>query len=104
MATVTESKVVHDCFADSLPRRYNGMALPTVRSGFDKMPLHNMCRLHGCSAKQCLEVKRTCKVPYVQDAPEEMCPVSRPNGSFTCMDKVSIWTNNPMSLGFGIAW
>lgn len=104
MATVTESKEVLDCFADSLPRRYNGMALPTVRSGFDKMPLHNMCRLHGCSAKQCLEVKRTCKVPYVQDAPEEMCPVSRPNGSFTCMDKVSIWTNNPMSLGFGIAW
>jgi len=104
MATVVESKQVIDCFADRLPRRYNALALPAIRSGFDKMPLHNECRLHSCNAKQCLEVVRTCNVPYVHVAPEQMCNVHRPNGSFTCVDKVSIMSNNPMSLGFGIAW
>lgn len=104
MTTVTETKNVIDCFADNLPRRYNGMALPAVRSGFEKMPLHNLCRLHKCTAKQCLTVKNTCKIPYVHESPEELCPIHRPNGTFECIDKVSIWSNNPMSMGFGAAW
>jgi hypothetical protein len=104
MPTVQKTKQVVDCFADRLPRRYNSLALPKMRSGFDKMPLHNECRLHSCTAKQCLEVSYTCKVPYVHEAPEVQCNLQRPNGTFTCVDKVSISTNNPMSLYFGIAW
>lgn len=104
MATVTETKEVIDCFADRLPRRYNALALPKMRYGFDKMPLHNQCRLHSCTAKQCLEVRKSCKVPFVHEAPEVMCNVYRSPGSFTCVEKVTIWTNNPMSLYFGIAW
>lgn len=104
MPTVIQSKEVIDCFADRLPSRYNSLALPQMRTGFEKMPLHNQCRLHSCSAKQCLEVRRTCGVPYVHVAPEEMCNVHRPNGSFVCVEKIGIMSNNPMSLGFGIAW
>lgn len=104
MASVIESKRVVDCFDDKLPRRYNALALPKMRSGFDTMPLHNQCRLHGCKVTQCLEVKTKCKVPFVHQSPEIMCNVYRPNGSFSCVDKVGISTNNPVSLGFGIAW
>lgn len=104
MSTVTESKQVVDCFDDRLPRRYNALALPQLRSGFDKMPLNNECRLHGCNPNQCLEVKRACKVPFVHQAPEVMCNIYRPNGTFSCVEKIGMWSNNPMSLGFGIAW
>jgi len=104
MRTVKDTKSVVDCFADKLPRRYNALALPKMRSGFDKMPLDNQCRLHQCKANQCLEIKRTCKVPFVHEFPETMCNVFRPNGTFTCVDKITINSNNPMSLGFGIAW
>lgn len=104
MPTVISSKEVIDCFADRLPRRYNSLALPQMRTGFEKMPLHNQCRLHQCTAKQCLTIKRTCNVPFVHVAPEVMCNVHRPNGTFECVEKISIMSNNPMSLGFGIAW
>jgi hypothetical protein len=104
MPTVKMSKSVIDCFDDKLPRRYNSLALPKMRTGFEKMPLHNQCRLHGCKSTQCLEIKRKCKVPYVHEYPEVQCNVFRPNGTFTCVDKIGIMTNNPMSLGFGIAW
>jgi len=104
MATVTSSKDVIDCLADRLPSRYNSLKLPAIRVGFDKMPLHNECRLHGCLATQCLEVKRPCKVPFVHEAPEDMCNLRQANGSYSCVEKVSITSNNPMSLGFGIAW
>jgi hypothetical protein len=104
MEGVIESKQVIDCFDDRLPRRYNALSLPQRRSGFDKMPLHNQCRLHGCAVDKCLEVKRQCRVPYVHEGAEVMCNVYRPNGTFDCVDKSSIMTDNPMSFGFGIAW
>merc|ERR1719217_800091 len=75
-----------------------------MREGFEKMPLHNQCRLHGCKATQCLQIKTKCKIPWVHEAPEVQCNVFRPNGTFTCVEKIGIMTNNPMSLGFGIAW
>lgn len=104
MPTVVEAKQVIDCFADRLPARYNSMQLPKMRSGFTTMPLHNQCRLHGCKVNQCLQIRKPCKIPYIHDKPEVMCNVYRPEGYFTCVDKVTISSNNPMSLGFGIAW
>lgn len=104
MITVTEMKQVTDCFADKLPRRYNGLSLPKLRTGFDKMPLHNECRLHNCKTNQCLEVKRPCKVPFVFEPPESLCSLYKPNGTFKCVDKVTIMSNNIVSLSFGIAW
>jgi hypothetical protein len=105
MVTVNEMTNVIDCFADSLPRRYNSMAYPQMRSaGFDKMPLHNECRLHGCEAKQCLRVKKPCRVPIIFDQPEALCQIYEPNGTYECVDKIGIMANNPMSLGFGITW
>lgn len=104
MTTVLEEKYVFDCFDDKLPRRYNSMSLPKMRSGFSTMPLHNQCRLHGCKVNQCLQVKKKCKVPFVNEAPEVMCNVPAEEGQFLCVDKVEISTNNPLSFGFGIAW
>jgi len=104
MATVKGSKEVIDCFGDMGGARYNNLKLPQSRSGFEKMPLHDQCRLHGCKPNQCLEIKRTCKVPFTMEAPEVMCNVHRPNGTFTCVEKVGIMSNNAMSFGFGIAW
>jgi len=104
MTTVKESKEVIDCFADRLPSRYNSLKMPKMSTGFELMPLHKTCRLHGCLATQCLEIKHPCKVPFVHDAPESMCHAHESNGTFTCVEKSGISTNNPMSLGFGIAW
>lgn len=104
MPTVPETKQVVDCFSDRLPSRYNSLALPQMRSGFEKMPLEPQCRMHGCKPTQCLEVKYQCRVPWVHEYPEVDCNIYRANGTFKCVDKVGIMTNNPMSLGFGIAW
>lgn len=104
MVGVKEIKQVIDCFADKLPRRYNAMALPKMRSGFDKMPLHNQCRLHGCKPNQCLEVRRPCKVPFVNEPPEALCHIYVQNGTFSCVNKIEIMSNNPLSLGFGVVW
>jgi len=104
MATVKGSKDVIDCFADDLPNRFNSLKLPKMRTGFEKMPLHNECRLHGCKPTQCLEITRTCKVPFVHEAPEVMCNVYRKNGTYNCIDKVGTMSNSPMSVNFGIIW
>jgi len=104
MPTVLEEKNVIDCFDDRLPRRYNSMSLPKMRSGFSTMPLHNQCRLHGCQVNQCLQVKKKCKVPFVHEPPEVMCNMPKDHGQFLCVDKVEISSNNPLSLGFGVAW
>jgi len=104
MPTVLEEKHVIDCFDDRLPRRYNSMSLPKMRSGFSTMPLHKECRLHGCLVNQCLQVKKKCKVPFVHEAPENMCKMHKDEGQFECVEKVEISSNNPLSLGFGVAW
>jgi hypothetical protein len=104
MPTVTDIKQVVDCFDDRLPRRYNSMSLPKMRSGFATMPLHNECRLHGCKVTQCLQIKKPCKIPFIHDAPEAMCNIRYADGEFNCVEKVDISSNNPLSLGFGVAW
>merc|ERR1719352_1853387 len=104
MPRVVESKNVIDCMADALPSRYNSLRLPKMRSGFEKLQLHNQCRLHGCAPNECLVVKHQCPVPWMYAPPEEICQEPRTNGTFTCEPKVTIWSNNPLSIGFGIAW
>jgi hypothetical protein len=104
MRTVTSTSRVTDCIADTLPRRYNGMGLPVFRSGYDKLPLQNDCRLHSCTYKQCLKITQPCPVPFLQSSPEQNCGTNLYAPSFTCIDKVGINSNDPMSLGFAAAW
>lgn len=104
MRTVEQAVTVTDCIGDTLPRRYNGMGLPSFRSGFEKLPLHSQCRLHGCKHKQCLKITRPCRIPFLQSAPEQNCGFNDYSPSFECQDKVGINSNDPMSIGFTIAW
>jgi len=107
MMKVKHTKQVVDCLdSNSLPSRYNSLSLPSVRSGFGKMPLHNECRLHKCKPEQCMEIKRLCNAPYVDEGKELPAGILSwtHKQQYTCVDKVAITSSNPMSLGFGMAW
>jgi len=104
MRTVSSSVRVVDCMADTLPKRYNGIGLPVFRNGYDKLPLHNECRLHSCSRTQCLKISQTCPVPLVHVSPEQNCGQEEYHPTFECVDKIGINSNDPVSIGFATAW
>jgi hypothetical protein len=112
--TIPTLKIVIDCIdagrlgdttPGELPTRYNSLALPKMRSGFVKMPKHKQCRLHNCEINQCLVVKKVCALPFISQGKEtEHCSLRVHDTTFECVDKESISSSNPMSLGFGLAW
>lgn len=101
---VTEAVEVIDCIDDRLPRRYNGIGEPRFSGGFDKLRLHNQCRLHSCKRNQCLKIRTQCPVPQMDTAPERMCNSGDQDTQYECVDKVQLMWNDPLSLGFGISW
>jgi len=109
---VSQTKQVTDCIDQaSLPDRYDALTLPKVRSGFDKMPLNNNCRLHKCKVNECLVAKTACPLPYIHKkldgsiSPEIASCVPRPPATqYECVEKVLIQSASPMSLGFGLCW
>jgi len=101
---VTEAVEVIDCIDDNLPRRYNGIGEPKFSGGFDKLRLHNQCRLHSCKRNQCLKIKTPCPITQMTTPPERQCDSGQDDTKYECVDKVQIMWNNPLSLGFGISW
>jgi len=104
--TVPSTKTVMDCIDQAqLPSRYDPLVLPRVRSGFDKMPLHNTCRLHRCKISQCLVAKKDCPVPYINAGTEvNLCPPRPEATTYECTDKILIQSGSPMGIGFGVTW
>ena len=106
MTSTPSTKHVIDCIDQNyLPRRYDALTLPSMSSGFGKMPLISDCRRHKCKANQCLVVKMDCPPPWIKSGKEvEMCPRRPPQPSVECVDKVGIMGNSPLGFGFGICW
>lgn len=102
---VTETLEVVDCMED-IPRRFNSLGNPVYQSNFEKLRLHRSCRVHGCKNNQCLRVRRPCEIPPMHSEPE-LARICRPPvdpATFECVDKITIMSNNPLSLGIGIGW
>lgn len=101
---VLETKQVHDCIDEGgWSRRYSMLGFAHDRGGFDKLKLKYGCRLHGCKANQCLQVKKRCPITQMVNSPENSCPVFGDTNTYTCVDKVRFKTENlimgPVALG-----
>jgi hypothetical protein len=100
---VLETMNVLDCVQE-MPRRWNRLGYPKRRSDtFDKLKVRNDCRIHGCSAHQCLKVTRPCKMDHMDSAFENTCVPPGEEQTFTCVPKVEIVSTSvgfPTGYGF----
>eukprot|EP00746_Dinoflagellata_sp_MGD_P068761 gnl/MRDRNA2_/MRDRNA2_28252_c0_seq1.p1 gnl/MRDRNA2_/MRDRNA2_28252_c0~~gnl/MRDRNA2_/MRDRNA2_28252_c0_seq1.p1 ORF type:complete len:1080 (+),score=176.86 gnl/MRDRNA2_/MRDRNA2_28252_c0_seq1:90-3329(+) len=94
---VKEVKSVHPC----IDKEAHGDApMKSLRSGFEHLKMDKTCQIKGCKPDQCLEIKRGCKLPFMDSAPERQCVEPEPEATLTCVDRVEVSTQPIISIIF----
>jgi hypothetical protein len=100
---VQKTTLIMDCVSDDMMRRFNSIGWPGSRNtGFDTLKVRYECRLHSCSANQCIKVTRTCPIPVMSAPPESMCAPFGDQNAYECVDKVpfSTWGMITTPIGY----
>lgn len=92
---VEEKKSVHPCIDKDT---HWSAPMKSFRSGYEHLKMDKTCQVKGCKPDQCLEVKETCDLPFMDWAPERQCKTQETVATLTCVDQVEISTHSSISV------
>lgn len=101
---VGQTQRVLDCVAEEQTRRFNMVGWHASQTGDDIKQLIYECRIHGCTANQCVKVTRKCDIPQMEAAPEAMCGPFGDQNMYMCMDKLPFNSWGVISRPIGFTW